>query len=164
MKFYILILFTLQALLSAEVKELDFHKETQTYTIKIGESLARIALDHKVSVSYLLSINTKIRNPNIIYSGQRIKVPNNTAIEHISKKSKTLRPLFDKLGAVKSKERINAVKEMIKQDWRVIPLLLEALKEKDPEVRENAREALREIHRSKARAEKLVFTPQVKTP
>ena len=93
----------------------------------------------------------------MIYANQKIKVPNKKAIEFISKQSITLKPIFEKLGAEKSKARIKAVKEMIKQDWRVIPLLLTALEDKDPEVRENAREALRAIHQSKARPEKLVF-------
>ena len=68
-----------------------------------------------------------------------------------------LKPLLNQLGAKKSKQRIIAVKEMIRQDWRVIPLLLNALEDNDIEVRENAREALREIHKSKARPSKISF-------
>ena len=38
---------------------------------------------------------------------------------------------------------------MISKDWLVIPVLLQALKHKDVEVRENAKEALRIIHKKK---------------
>ena len=155
MKLFIVLLLTSFTIAGAE--EIDLHKETDSYFIDHGDSLARIALKHKVSVSYLLSLNNYIHDPNMIYANQKIKVPNKKAIEFISKQSITLKPIFEKLGAEKSKARIKAVKEMIKQDWRVIPLLLTALEDKDPEVRENAREALRAIHQSKARPEKLVF-------
>ena len=56
------------------------------------------------------------------------------------------------MGAMTYKERHKAIKEMIRKDWLVIPLLRQALDNKDVEIRENAREALREIHRKKEKA------------
>ena len=161
MKLFIVLTLTFVSLAGAQ--ELDLHKETSSYNINYGESLGRIALEHKVSVSYLLSINeNSIGDPDIIYAGQKIKVPNKKAIEFITEKSLMLKPFLLNLGAEKSKVRMKAVKEMIRQDWRVIPLLLEALKDKDVEVKENAREALKAIHQSKARVEKLSFKTKEK--
>jgi LysM repeat protein len=159
MKYLLLFLFSCITFVNAEdnQKNFDFYSNTKTHHITFGESLARIALEHKVSVSFLLSLNKKISNPNRIFGGQKIKVPNDKAVKYLTEQSMTLKPLLMKLGAQASKDRIKAVKEMILQDWRVIPLLLNALKDKDVEIRENAREALREIHKSQARPSLLKF-------
>lgn len=46
------------------------------YKIKSGETLGGIAKKYGVSVEYMMSINPNIRNKNLIYAGQQIKVPN----------------------------------------------------------------------------------------
>ena len=123
------------------------------YTIKHGDTLARIANRHKVSVSYIWTINNgNLYNPNKIYSGQMINVPSQEAIEIIEKESKKLQAIVKKLGAVKYPVRKLAMLALINLDWKTVPILLEALKHKDPEVRENARTILRTFHQ---RAEKL---------
>jgi LysM repeat protein len=45
-----------------------------TYRVRRGDTLANIAWRHFTSVSYLASING-IRNPNLIYAGQLLRVP-----------------------------------------------------------------------------------------
>jgi LysM repeat protein len=49
-------------------------KCTATYVVKRGEYLKLIAIRYGTTVSVLVSMNN-IRNPNIIYPGQRLKVP-----------------------------------------------------------------------------------------
>ncbi|KKB34299.1 L,D-transpeptidase family protein [Bacillus thermotolerans] len=44
------------------------------HTVKPGETLSSIAADYRVSVSRLLAANPGI-NPNLIYPGQRIRIP-----------------------------------------------------------------------------------------
>jgi lipoprotein NlpD len=45
-----------------------------SYRVRRGDTLASIAWRHFTSVSYLASING-IRNPNVIYAGQLLRVP-----------------------------------------------------------------------------------------
>jgi len=128
-----------------------------SYTVGHGDSLAGIALKKRVSVSYLLALNKKIVNPSRIYAGQKIKVPDEKAVKYLSTRSIELNDTLKQLAAVKSKQRMAAVRELIKKDWRAVPILLPALRHKDPEVRENVREVLREMHKSKHRPMKLEF-------
>lgn len=46
------------------------------YKIKSGETLGQIASKEKTTVEYLMSINPTIRNRNLIFAGQTIKLPN----------------------------------------------------------------------------------------
>lgn len=132
--------------------EFDFKKNTEKYSIQYNDTLARIALTNNVSVAFLLYLNDDIYNPDKIYVGQEIKVPNNEAQKYVKNQSKNYTHLITKMGAMTYKERHKAIKEMIRKDWLVIPLLRQALDNKDVEIRENAREALREIHRKKEKA------------
>ena len=129
--------------------EFNFQKNKEIHHVRIDETLARIALENKVSVAFLLYLNEDIKNPDLIYAGQKINIPNVKAREFIIAQSKVFMPFINKMGAMKYKERKKAINEMIKKDWLVIPVLLQALEHKDVEIRENARLALREIHRKK---------------
>lgn len=48
------------------------------YTIKVGDSLGKIAHQHAVSVERILSLNPRIRNKNLIFPGQVIVIPAST--------------------------------------------------------------------------------------
>lgn len=48
---------------------------TQDYIVRTGDTLFKIALRFKTTVTMLVNLNTTIRNPNLIYVGQRLKVP-----------------------------------------------------------------------------------------
>jgi len=142
------LILTLQAE-KQEVEQFKFKDNTETYHIKYNDTLARIALSNNVSVAFLLHLNEQIYNPDKIMAGQMIKIPNKKARDFVKSQSKKYLHLVDKMGAMTFKERNNAIKEMIKKDWIVIPVLLQALDHKDVEIRENAREALRIIHKKK---------------
>jgi lysozyme len=47
----------------------------QNYTIRSGENLSVIANRQGTTVSYILSLNPQIKNKNLVYAGQVIKVP-----------------------------------------------------------------------------------------
>lgn len=49
--------------------------KTLFYKIKYGDTLSKIALKYNTSVSRIASLN-RIQNPNLIYAGATIKVPN----------------------------------------------------------------------------------------
>ena len=46
-----------------------------THTVKAGENLSAIAAKYGVSLDALKKANTQIKNYNIIYAGQKIKIP-----------------------------------------------------------------------------------------
>lgn len=48
---------------------------THNYTIKPGDTLSKIARQHGVSVQELLAANPQIRNPDLIYAGDGLTIP-----------------------------------------------------------------------------------------
>lgn len=46
-----------------------------TYTVKSGDSMWKIAAKHQVGVSELIAQNPTIKNPSMIYPGQKIQIP-----------------------------------------------------------------------------------------
>lgn len=50
-----------------------------SYVVKGGDTLSGIASRHNVSLSSLIASNPQIRNPNLIYPGQKINIPGNTS-------------------------------------------------------------------------------------
>ncbi len=51
---------------------------TSSYTVKKGDSLKAIAIRHRMTTAELASAN-RIKNPDKIYVGQRLKIPGSTA-------------------------------------------------------------------------------------
>jgi lysozyme len=51
------------------------HATTQNYTIRSGENLSVIASRMGTSVNAILALNPSIKNRNLVYAGQVIKVP-----------------------------------------------------------------------------------------
>lgn len=49
-------------------------KKAVYYTVKSGDTLTGIAIKYKTTVSKIISLNPSIKNPNLIYVGQRIIV------------------------------------------------------------------------------------------
>lgn len=49
--------------------------QTKLYTIKMGDNLSHIAQKHKTSVGNLMLLNPQIRDVNVIFAGNVIKVP-----------------------------------------------------------------------------------------
>jgi uncharacterized protein YgiM (DUF1202 family) len=47
----------------------------QDYTIRTGENLTIIAKRMNTSVKDLMNLNPSIKNANLVYAGQKIKVP-----------------------------------------------------------------------------------------
>ena len=48
-----------------------------TYTVKVGDTMWKIALRYKVGVPEIVSTNSQIKNSNMIYPGQKVNVPLN---------------------------------------------------------------------------------------
>ncbi len=46
-----------------------------TYTVQRGDSIWKIAVKHQVGMSEIIAANPQIKNPNLIYPGQKITIP-----------------------------------------------------------------------------------------
>jgi LysM repeat protein len=69
----------------------------QTYYVKKGDTLRKIADKFGTTVDALLKLNPKITNPNLIYVGQAITLPAQ-ASTYIVQKGDTLRIIANKFG------------------------------------------------------------------
>jgi len=90
---------------SAKSSTKETTSSVSVYTVKKGDTLSEIAQKYKTTVSELAKIN-KIKNPNLIFVGQKLKVPgkpkaNTTtaARYHIVKKGDTVSELAAKYGS-----------------------------------------------------------------
>jgi uncharacterized YkwD family protein/spore coat assembly protein SafA len=52
-----------------------------TYTVVRGDSMWKIAVKYQVGVSELIKANPGIKNPNLIYPGQKINIPEAAPLE-----------------------------------------------------------------------------------
>ncbi len=55
----------------------------QVYTVRSGDSLWKIAVKYQVGLSEIISANPQFKNPNLIYPGQRVNIPNISAAKNI---------------------------------------------------------------------------------
>ncbi len=69
-----------------KVKTSETGNKTILYTVKKGDTLFRIAMNHKTTVEYISSLNN-LGNQNRIYAGMKLKIP---AIESGGEKSANL--------------------------------------------------------------------------
>jgi len=65
----LILIFTLVLLLSSPV-----FAQT-TYTVKSGDTIWKIAVKHQVGMSKIIAANPQIKNPDLIYPGQKIIIP-----------------------------------------------------------------------------------------
>ena len=54
------------------------NSETIVYTVKSGDTLSEIARDYGTTVNSIVSLNTFITNPNLIYPGQQLTIRTNS--------------------------------------------------------------------------------------
>lgn len=54
-----------------------------TYTVRSGDTMWKIAVKHQVGLSEIISKNPQIKNPAMIYPGQKLTIPTATAINSL---------------------------------------------------------------------------------
>lgn len=54
-----------------------------TYTVRSGDTMWKIAVKHQVGLSEIISKNPQIKNPALIYPGQKLTIPTATAINSL---------------------------------------------------------------------------------
>lgn len=49
--------------------------QSEVYTVKSGDTMWKIAVKYEVGISEIISANPQIKNPDLIYPGQKINIP-----------------------------------------------------------------------------------------
>ncbi|SFB08283.1 MULTISPECIES: SafA/ExsA family spore coat assembly protein [unclassified Bacillus (in: firmicutes)] len=55
----------------------------QVYTVQPGDSLWKIAVKYQVGISEIIEANPQFPNPNLIYPGQKVNIPNYDAVKSV---------------------------------------------------------------------------------
>lgn len=79
-----------------------------SYTVKWGDTMWKIASRHQVGLSELISANPQIKNPALIYPGQRITIP---AVTTTSQENEVIRLV--------NVERARAGLPSLKTNWQL---------------------------------------------
>ena len=58
-----------------------YAQDTTTYTIQPGDSLWKIAVKNEIGLSEIISLNPQLKNPALIYPGDKVTLPNITAVK-----------------------------------------------------------------------------------
>lgn len=101
-------------------KQEEQPKSDDTYVVMKGDTLGGIAIKFGMSLTDLRALNPQIKNPNIIYPGQKINVKpnaNNLAIYYYVKSGDTATGIAQKYGiTLTSLKRLNPEKK----NWNLI--------------------------------------------
>nr|WP_263323203.1 SafA/ExsA family spore coat assembly protein [Neobacillus sp. Marseille-Q6967] len=81
----------------------------QVYTVQPGDSLWKIAVRYQVGLSEIISANPQFRNPNLIYPGQKVTIPNLDATKSIE----------NQVIALTNQERAKHGLRALTQDWEL---------------------------------------------
>jgi uncharacterized YkwD family protein/spore coat assembly protein SafA len=55
----------------------------QIYTVQSGDTLWKISVRYQVGISEIISANPQFKNPNLIYPGEKVNIPNYDAIKSV---------------------------------------------------------------------------------
>ncbi len=79
-----------------------------TYTVKSGDSLWKIAEKHQVGLSEIIAANPQIKNPSLIYPGQKLTIP---AVTTTSQETEVIKLV--------NAERAKAGLPALKHNWQL---------------------------------------------
>lgn len=65
-----------------EVSDPPLTANTIVYTVKRGDTLSEIAQEYGTTINSIVSLNPSIKNPNLIYPGQRLIINSDTSYEN----------------------------------------------------------------------------------
>ena len=89
--------------------------DTDTYTVKKGDTLGSIAIKYGMSLTDLKALNPQIKNPSLIYPGQKINLKknfDNAKIYYTVKSGDTATGIAQKYGmTLTSLKRLNPDKK-----------------------------------------------------
>lgn len=112
----------LSIILSFFITSMPVFAKQLTYTVKPGDSMWKIAVKFEVGLSELISENPQIKNPNLIYPGQKLEIPDISDVKalenevirlvNIERSKRGLQPLkanwqLSRVARFKSQDMIN---------------------------------------------------------
>ena len=80
-----------------------------TYIVKKGDSLWKIAVKHEIGVKEIIQANTHFKNPDLIYPGDKVSIPNIDATKDVE----------TQVQALVNKERAKSGLQPLKMDWEL---------------------------------------------
>ncbi|MDF2854883.1 MAG: hypothetical protein K0Q87_734 [Neobacillus sp.] len=81
----------------------------QIYTVQPGDSLWKIAVRYQVGISEIIAANPQFRNPNLIYPGDKVTIPNFDATKSIE----------SQVVQLTNQERAKHGLKPLTQDWEL---------------------------------------------
>lgn len=69
-------IFSMVLLIVISAFSLTLNAASGSYTVVKGDSLWRIAVKNQIGISELIAANPQIKDPALIYPGQKINIPN----------------------------------------------------------------------------------------
>jgi len=90
-----------------------------TYTVKSGDTMWKIAQKYQVGISEIIAKNPQIKNPSMIYPGQKLKIPNLSSITTLENEVIRLTNIERTkrgLGALKANWQLSRVARYKSQD------------------------------------------------
>ncbi|MGX6444767.1 SafA/ExsA family spore coat assembly protein [Neobacillus sp. K501] len=79
------------------------------YTVQPGDSLWKIAVRYQVGISEIIAANPQFRNPNLIYPGDKVNIPN----------LDTEKSIENQVIALTNQERAKHGLKALTQDWEL---------------------------------------------
>ena len=130
-----------------EIQQLkaDFNENVNLYCIQKEDTVKKIAFDQKISPALIFYLNPELNTAADIYTGKVIKLPAQKVLEYISSRSKNYHHKVLELGTGSYSIRKQALDFLISKNYLAVPILINALKSKNPDIKENSKEALRKI-------------------
>lgn len=83
--------------------------QTKVYTVQTGDTIWSIAVKNQIGISELLKANPQIKNPNLIYPGQKINIPDNS----------DLKALENEVIKLTNQERAKMGLPALKTNWQL---------------------------------------------
>ncbi len=80
-----------------------------TYTVKAGDSIWKIAVKYETGVSEILAKNPQVKNPSLIYPGQKLTIPDQSSVKALEAEVVRL------VNIERSKKGLQA----LKADWEI---------------------------------------------
>jgi uncharacterized YkwD family protein/spore coat assembly protein SafA len=81
----------------------------QIYTVQPGDTLWKIAVRYQVGISEIISANPQFKNPNLIYPGNKVTIPNYDATKSIE----------SQVVQLTNQERAKNGLKALTQDWEL---------------------------------------------
>lgn len=82
---------------------------TTQYTVQKGDSMWRIAVKYQIGLSEIISANPQVKNPALIYPGQKLNIPVIDSIKEIEKQ----------VISLTNKERAKHNLPALREDWEL---------------------------------------------